>query len=146
MASENVVTVTGTLTRDFELRFTVSGRAVANSAVAYNARRRNQATNEWEDGDPSFFDVSLWADMAENAAESLTKGMRVIVVGRLQQRSWETAEGEKRSKVEIVADEIGPSVRWASVSVEKKRRGGQSSGGGGGQQSGPVHDPGEEPF
>lgn len=122
MAVEASATIVGNTTRDAELRYTSSGRAVCSFGVAVGSRRRNPQTQEWEDGDTSFFDVTAWGTLAENAAESLTKGMRVVVTGRLQQRSWENAEGEKRSKVEVVADDIGPSVRWATVEVTRVER------------------------
>ena len=125
--ADNTVTVVGNLTRDPELRFTNSGQANASFGVAVNRRWQNRQTQEWEE-QVSFFNVVCWAEMAENAAESLTKGMRVVVTGRLEQRSWETKEGDKRSVVEIRADEIGPSLRWASAQVTRNER---SDGGGG---------------
>ena len=132
MANGNNVTVVGNCTRDPELRFTSSGQAVATFGLAVNRRWQNRQTNEWEEA-VSFFDVTCWAQMAENVAESVTKGTRVLVSGRLEQRSWETNDGEKRSKVEIVADEIGPSLRFATAGVTKnERRGGDFDGGGGG--------------
>ena len=106
--ADNTITVVGNITRDPELRFTTGGRAVANFGIAVN--RRYQVNNEWQE-QTSFFDVVAWAQLGENAAASLSKGARVIVNGRLEQRSWETQDGEKRSKVEIIADEIGPSLR-----------------------------------
>jgi single-strand DNA-binding protein len=112
MANGNVVTLVGNITRDPELRFTNTGQATSSFGLAVNRRWQNRQTQEWEEA-TSFFDVVCWREMAENAAESLTKGSRVIVTGRLDQRSWETPEGDKRSKVEVVADEIGPSIRWA---------------------------------
>ena len=137
--ADSTVTITGTLTRDPELRFTQGGRGVATLGVAVNYRY--QRNNEWVE-EPSFFNVTAWGTLGENASSSLTKGMRVIVTGRLQQRSYETQQGEKRSVVEIIADEIGPSLRWATAQVEKIARtegsGGQGGGyqGGGGYQSG----------
>jgi single-strand DNA-binding protein len=132
MASENSVTIVGNVTRDPELRFTPSGAAVANFGVAVNRRWMNRTTNEWEE-QTSFFDVVCWREMAENVTESLPKGSRVLVTGRLEQRSWETQDGDKRSKVEIIADEIGPSLRWASAQVTRnERKGGDFGGGGGG--------------
>ena len=131
MANGNTVTVVGNVTRDPELRFTSSGQAVATFGLAVNRRWQNR-NNEWEES-TSFFDVTCWAQMAENVAESVTKGTRVLVTGRLEQRSWETNDGEKRSKVEIVAEEIGPSLRFATAGVTKnERRGGDFEGGGGG--------------
>ena len=128
----NNVSVVGNATRDPELRFTPSGQAIATFGIAVNRSWRNKQTNEWEEA-VSFFDVTCWAQMAENVAESVTKGTRVLVSGRLEQRSWETNDGEKRSKVEIVADEIGPSLRFATAGVTKnERRGGDFEGGGGG--------------
>jgi len=128
----NNVSVVGNATRDPELRFTPSGQAIATFGIAVNRSWRNKQSNEWEEA-VSFFDVTCWAQMAENVAESVTKGTRVLVSGRLEQRSWETNDGEKRSKVEIVADEIGPSLRFATAGVTKnERRGGDFDGGGGG--------------
>jgi single-strand DNA-binding protein len=128
----NNVSVVGNATRDPELRFTPSGQAIATFGIAVNRSWRNKQSNEWEEA-VSFFDVTCWAQMAENVAESVTKGTRVLVTGRLEQRSWETNDGEKRSKVEIVAEEIGPSLRFATAGVTKnERRGGDFEGGGGG--------------
>lgn len=136
--ADSTVTITGTLTRDPELRFTQGGRGVATLGVAVNYRY--QRNNEWVE-EASFFNVTAWASLGENAAASLTKGMRVIVTGRLQQRSYDTQQGEKRSVVEIIADEIGPSLRWATAQVEKTQRsdssgGGNFQGGGGGNSGG----------
>ncbi len=125
MSNGNSVTLVGNITRDPELRFTPSGQATASFGLAVNRRWQDRQTNEWQEA-TSFFDVVCWREMAENASESLSKGSRVLVTGRLEQRSWET-NGEKRSKIEIVADEIGPSLRWATAKVEKTQR---SSGGG----------------
>jgi single-strand DNA-binding protein len=125
--ADNTVTVVGNITRDPELRFTTGGRAVASFGIAVN--RRYQVNNEWQE-QTSFFDVVAWAQLGENAAASLNKGARVIISGRLEQRSWETPDGDKRSKIEIVADEIGPSLRWATARVERTdRSGGDRSGG-----------------
>jgi single-strand DNA-binding protein len=126
--AENHVTLIGNLVDDPELRFTPSGVAMAKIRFAVN--RRYQKNNEWQE-ETSFFGGTLWRDAAENAAESLTKGMRVIVTGRLEQRSWETQEGEKRSIVEVSVNEIGPSLRWATASVTRSPRTGDSFGGGG---------------
>ena len=158
MANGNTVELIGNITRDPELRFTPSGAAVANFGLAVNRRWRNQQTNEWEE-QVSFFDIVCWRELAENVAESLTKGSRIMVSGRLDQRSWETDNGEKRSKVEVVADEVGPSLRWATASVTRAERKGPGDGsfaGGGGQGGGgatrPVPNPApdygydEEPF
>ena len=132
MANGNTVELIGNLTRDPELRFTSSGAAMATFGLAVNRRWRNQQTNDWEE-QVSFFDVVCWRDLAENVSDSLTKGTRVMVSGRLDQRSWETENGDKRSKVEVVADEIGPSLRWATAEVTKsERRSGGGGGGGGG--------------
>ncbi len=128
--ADSTVTITGTLTRDPELRFTQGGRGVATIGVAVNYRY--QRNNEWVE-EASFFNVTAWGTLGENAAASLTKGMRVIVTGRLQQRSYDTQQGEKRSVVEIIADEIGPSLRWATAQVEKTQR---SDSAGGGNQGG----------
>lgn len=122
----NTVELVGNLTRDPELRFTPSGAPVANFGLAVNRRWRNQQTNDWEE-QTSFFDIVAWRDLAENVAESLQRGMRVMVVGRLEQRSWETQEGEKRSKVEVIADEVGPSLRWATAEVTKTERRGSAA-------------------
>ncbi|HMJ76650.1 MAG TPA: single-stranded DNA-binding protein [Iamia sp.] len=131
MANDNSVTLTGNITRDPELRFTPSGQAVATFGLAVNRRWQNRQTNEWEE-QVSFFDVKCWAQMAENVSESLGRGTRVVVSGRLEQRSWETDNGDKRSKVEVVADEIAPSLRWATAQVTKNERTDGASGGGGG--------------
>jgi single-strand DNA-binding protein len=119
----NNVTIVGNLTDDPELRFTPQGVAVANFSVAVNRRVRDPQTNEWKDGDASFFRINCWRQLAENVAESLTRGTRVVVSGTLRQRSWETQEGEKRSVIEIEADEVAPSLRWATAKVEKASRG-----------------------
>ena len=151
--ADNTVTVVGNLTRDPELRFTGSGVAQATLGVAVSRRWQNRQTQEWEEA-TSFFNVVAWREQAENAAESLTKGMRVVVTGRLEQRSWETDNGDKRSVVEISADEIAPSLRWATAQVTRNER---SGGGGGGrpQAAAPAPAPntapdygdfGEEPF
>ncbi|CAB4530976.1 single-strand binding protein [Actinobacteria bacterium IMCC26207] len=140
MANGNTVELIGNVTRDPELRFTPNGAAVANFGLAVNRRWRNQKTNEWEE-QVSFFDVVCWRELAENASESLTKGTRVMVSGRLDQRSWEDPkDGSKRSKVEVVADEIGPSLRWATAQVSKNER--REGGSGGGFDSAP---PAQEP-
>jgi single-strand DNA-binding protein len=143
MAAGNTVTLVGNVTRDPEVRHTNSGATVAQFGLAVN--RRYQKDNEWVE-DTSFFDVTSWTDLATNVAESVTKGMRVVVFGRLNQQTWETDEGDKRSRVEIVADDVAPSLRWATAAVTKnpKKDGGNSGGG-----SAPVPDyPGgdEEPF
>jgi single-strand DNA-binding protein len=117
----NSVTLVGNLVDDPELRFTPNGAAMTKIRIAVN-RRYQDRNNEWQE-ETSFFGGTCWRDMAENVAESLTKGMRVIVFGKLEQRSWETQEGDKRSVVEIRIDEIGPSVRWATAAVTKSARG-----------------------
>ncbi|HET9092357.1 MAG TPA: single-stranded DNA-binding protein [Acidimicrobiales bacterium] len=121
MSNGNTITVIGNVTRELELRFTPSGQPTATFGLAVNRRWQNRQTQEWEEA-TSFFDIVCWRELAENASASLHKGTRVIVTGRLEQRSWETQDGEKRSKVEIVADEVGPSLRWASAQVEKNER------------------------
>jgi single-strand DNA-binding protein len=121
MSNGNHVSITGNITRDPELRFTQNGQAIATFGVAVNRRWQNRQTNEWEES-TSFFDVVAWGALGENCAQSLPRGARVLVSGRLDQRSWETQEGEKRSKVEIVADEVAPSLRFATVKIEKNER------------------------
>jgi single-strand DNA-binding protein len=136
---DNTVTLVGNVTRDPELRYTPSGQAVATFGLAVNRRWQNRQTQDWEE-QVSFFDIKCWAQMAENVGESINKGARVMVTGRLEQRSWETDQGDKRSKVEVVADEIGPSLRWATVDIRKneRREGGGGPQGGGGGASRPV--------
>jgi len=148
MANGNTITVVGNVTRDPELRYLTSGTALAQLGLAVN--RRYQQNGEWQE-DTSFFDVVCWRELADNVSESISKGDRIIVTGRLEQRSWETQDGEKRSKVEIVADEVGPSLRWATAKVEKIRRDGPAGGGGGGggyepPRNEPTYDDAEEPF
>lgn len=128
MAAGNHVTVVGNVTVDPTLRFAPSGQAVATFGVAVNRKWMNRQTQEWEEA-VSFFDVTCWGTLGENVAESVQKGTRVIVAGRLEQRSWETESGDKRSKVEVVADEVGPSLRWATATVVRNERsdGGQSA-------------------
>jgi single-strand DNA-binding protein len=134
MAGETPITVVGNLTADPELRFTPSGAAVANFTVASTPRTFDRQSNEWKDGEALFLNCSVWRQAAENAAESLTRGMRVIVSGRLKARSYETREGEKRTVFEIDVDEVGPSVKYATAKVTKTSRsgGGQGFGGGSG--------------
>lgn len=129
--ADNTVTVVGNVTRDPELRYTPSGAANASFGVAVNRRWRDQQTNDWKEA-VSFFDVVCWREMADNVCESLAKGTRIVVTGRLEQRSWEDGDGNKKSKVEIVADEIGPSLRWASAEVTKNERRTPEGGGQGG--------------
>jgi single-strand DNA-binding protein len=146
MAGDTNLTVVGNLTDDPELRFTPSGAAVANFTVASTPRFLDKQTNEWKDGDALFLRCSVWRQAAENVAESLQRGARVIVTGRLKQRSYETKEGEKRTVYEVEVDEIGPSLRYATAKVVKGQRGGGGGGsfgggGGGGASSGPADDP-----
>ena len=131
MAGDTVITVIGNLTADPELRFTPSGAAVANFTVASTPRMFDRQTNEWKDGEALFLRCNIWREAAENVAESLTRGSRVIVQGRLKQRSFETREGEKRTVVELEVDEIGPSLRYATAKVNKASRSGGGGGGGG---------------
>src|SRR5262245_59279115 len=131
--ADNTVTLVGNLTRDPELRYTQGGRATASFGLAVS--RRYQVNNEWQE-QTSFFNVVAWAQLAENAAASLGKGSRIIVTGRLEQRSYETQQGEKRNVFEVIADELGPSLRWATAQIEKTSRAsgdsaGSFSGGGG---------------
>jgi single-strand DNA-binding protein len=123
------VTIVGNLTNDPELRFTPSGAAVASFTVASTPRVLDKATNEWKDGEALFMRCSVWRQYAENVAESLTKGSRVIVTGRLKQRSYETREGEKRTVVEMEVDEVGPALKYATAKVNKVSRGGGGFGG-----------------
>lgn len=140
MAGETVITVVGNLVDDPELRFTPSGAAVANFRIASTPRTFDRQTNEWKDGDALFLSCSVWRQAAENVAESLQRGMRVIVQGRLKQRSYETREGEKRTVVELEVDEVGPALAFATAKVTRASRsggGGGYSGGGQGGQSRP---------
>lgn len=139
---DSTVTIVGNVTRDPELRYMTSGTALCTLGLAVNRRWKDRNGEQQEE--TSFFDVSCWRDLADNVAESVTKGQRVIVTGRLEQRSWETQEGEKRSKVEVVADEVGPSLRWATAVVQKAERGAQKPAGGSGPS--PQYDDAEEPF
>ena len=148
MATDNQVMLVGNLTDDPELRFTPSGAAVANFRLAVTPRVREG--DSWKDGETSFFRVNVWRQQAENVAETLQKGARCIVVGRLRTRSWETPEGEKRSVTEVEADEIGPSLKFATAKVERSGRGGSGGGDwagaatGGGRGGGQFND--EPPF
>lgn len=135
MAGETIITLVGNLTGDPELRFTPSGAAVANFTVASTPRNFDRQTNEWRDGEAMFINCSVWRQAAENVAESLQKGMRVVVQGRLKSRSYETREGERRTVFEIDVDEVGPSLRYATAQVTKTSGGGGGGGGYGGQQS-----------
>lgn len=155
------VTLVGNLTRDPELRYTPNGASVANFGLAVNRRWQNRDSQQWEES-TSFFNVTCWRDLAQNVCDSLEKGARVLVSGRLEQRSWETQNGERRSVVEVVADEVGPSLRWATAEVHRNERrtgdsamGGEWGGPGDAQPAttdasasgAPVnYDPAEEPF
>lgn len=155
MAGDTTITVIGNLTADPELRFTPSGAAVANFTVASTPRIFDRQSSEWKDGEALFLRCNIWREAAENVAESLTRGSRVIVTGRLKQRSFETREGEKRTVFEVEVDEIGPSLRYATAKVNKASRSGgggggfgggggggsRGGGGGGGGQSAPAEDP-----
>lgn len=139
MAGETTITVVGNLTDDPELRFTPSGAAVAKFRIASTPRTLDRQSGEWKDGEPLFLACNIWRDAAEHVAESLQRGARVIVQGRLRQRSYETREGEKRTVYELEVDEIGPSLRYATAKVQKMSRsggggGGFGSGGGGGNR------------
>lgn len=134
MSGETTITVVGNLTNDPELRFTPSGSAVANFTIASTPRTFDRASSEWKDGETLFLRAAVWREAAENVAESLTKGMRVIVSGRLKSRSYETKEGEKRTVIELEVDEIGPSLRYANAKVNRTQRSGQAGGGGNGYQ------------
>jgi single-strand DNA-binding protein len=136
MAGDTTITVIGNLTDDPELRFTPSGAAVAKFRVASTPRFMDRASGEWKDGEPLFLSCTVWRQAAENVAESLQRGTRVIVSGRLRQRSYETREGEKRTVIELEVDEIGPSLRYATAKVQKMSRSGGGGGFGGGQGGG----------
>jgi len=150
MAGDTVITIIGNLTGDPELRFTPSGAAVANFTVASTPRAFDRQSNEWKDGETLFMRCSVWRDAAENVAESLQRGSRIIVSGRLKSRSYETKEGEKRTVLEMDVDELGPSLRYATAKVNKTQRGGGSGGGFGGQGaqggSGSFGAPAEDPW
>ncbi len=150
MAGETVITVIGNLTADPELRFTPSGAAVANFTVASTPRTFDRQTNEWKDGEALFLRCNIWREAAENVTESLTKGARVIVSGRLKQRSFETREGEKRTVYELDVDEIGPSLRYATAKVTRAARGGGggfgSAGGGGSRPASSQPAANEDPW
>ena len=136
MAGDTIITIIGNLTADPEMRFTPSGAAVASFTVASTPRTFDRQAGEWKDGETLFMRCSIWRDAAENVAESLTKGTRVIVQGRLVQRSYTTREGENRTVVEMQVDEIGPSLRYAKAQVTRQPRGGGQGGGFGGNQGG----------
>lgn len=151
----NTITVVGNVTRDPELRFTPSGQPTATFGLAVNRRWQNRQTQEWEEA-TSFFDIVCWREMAENVSESVTRGSRIIVTGRLEQRSWETPDGDKRSRVEIIADELGPSLRWATAQIVKNERRGPGNDSYGGDaptrtsrpapNEPPAYSDDEEPF
>jgi single-strand DNA-binding protein len=147
--ADNTITVVGNLTRDPELRFTTGGRGVASFGIAVG--RRYQVNGEWQE-QTSYFNITAWGTLGENAAATLTKGSRVIVTGRLEQREYTNRDGDKRTAIEIVADELGPSLRWATAQVERTPRDGGSGGGGGGRSGGggsqpePFYAGDEEPF
>jgi len=153
MAGDTVITIIGNITADPELRFTPSGAAVANFTVASTPRQFDRTSNEWKDGETLFMRCSVWRDAAENVAESLQRGTRVLVSGRLKSRSYETKEGEKRTVIELDVDEVGPSLKYATAKVNRTQRGtgggGFNGGGqGGGSTSGPtggVSSPGASP-
>jgi single-strand DNA-binding protein len=136
MAGETTITVVGNLTDDPELRFTPSGAAVAKFRIASTPRTLDRQSGEWKDGEPLFLACNIWRDAAEHVAESLQRGARVIVQGRLRQRSYETREGEKRTVYELEVDEIGPSLRYATAKVQRMNRSGGGSGGGFGASNG----------
>jgi single-strand DNA-binding protein len=152
MAGDTIITVIGNLTADPELRFTPAGAAVANFTVASTPRVFDRNSNEWKDGDALFMRCNIWREAAENVAESLTRGSRVIVSGRLKQRSYETREGEKRTVVELEVDEIGPSLKYATAKVNKASRGGggggfgSSGGSSGGRPAASQSSGGEDPW
>ncbi|MHB1475547.1 MAG: single-stranded DNA-binding protein [Dermatophilaceae bacterium] len=146
MAGDTVITIIGNLTADPELRFTPSGAAVANFTVASTPRQFDRTSNDWKDGETLFMRCSVWRDAAENVAESLQRGTRVLVSGRLKSRSYETKEGEKRTVVEMDVDEVGPSLKYATAKVNRTQRGTGGGGfngggqGGGGQGGGSTSD------
>jgi len=136
MAGDTTLTLIGNLTNDPELRFTPSGAAVANFTVASTPRQFDRQSNEWKDGETLFMRCSVWRDAAENVAESLQRGSRVIVTGRLKSRTYDTKEGEKRTVMELEVDELGPSLRYATAKVNRTQRGGGGGFGGGGSGGG----------
>lgn len=149
MAGDTIITVVGNLTADPELRFTASGAAVANFTVASTPRTLDRQTNEWKDGEALFLRCNLWREPAENVAESLTRGSRVIVTGRLKQRSFDTKEGEKRTVIELEVDEIGPSLRYATAKLTRAASRGGNTGGGSGGGAGrgrPAQNGGDDPW
>jgi single-strand DNA-binding protein len=145
MAGDTVITVVGNLTADPELRFTPSGAAVASFTIASTPRQFDRTTNEWKDGEALFLRCSIWRQAAENVAESLQRGMRVVAQGRLKQRSFETREGEKRTVIELDVDEVGPSLKYATAKVNRTQRG-SSSGGYGSSGSASGGDAADDPW
>jgi len=146
--ADNTITLVGNLTRDPELRFTTTGRGVASFGIAVS--RRYQVNGEWQE-QTSFFNVTAWGELGENAAASLTKGARIVVTGRLEQREYTTREGDKRTAIDVIADELGPSLRWATATVERTTEKDGAGAGGASRGSNPAgevspHDSGEEPF
>jgi single-strand DNA-binding protein len=148
MAQDNQVMIVGNVTRDPELRYTPNGAALVKFGVAVSRRVRDE-NGQWKDADTSFFDVTAWRSLAENVAESITQGSRVVIVGRLRTNSWETPEGDRRSKVEIEAEEVAPSLKWATAKVERQSRGASATsksnwsdnvsiGAGGPQEESPI--------
>ena len=146
MAGETIITVVGNLVDDPELRFTPSGAAVANFRIASTPRTFDRQTNEWKDGDALFLTCSVWRQAAENVAESLQRGMRVVVQGRLKSRQYETREGEKRTVFEIDVEEVGPSLKYATAKVTRAQRSGGGGGGGGGYSGGGAPAGGDDPW
>lgn len=144
MSNENTAILTGNVTRDPELKYTATGQAVATFGLAVNRKWRNRQTQEWEES-VSYFDVTCWRDLAENVAESITKGARVVVVGHLEQRTWETSNGEKRSKVELQAHDVGASLSWATAVVTRNERKNEATGNPVPNVP-PAYDYDEEPF
>lgn len=141
MGIDNNIAIVGNVTRDPELRFTQGGTAICNFGIAWNKRKKGD-----EEDEVSFFNITAFQSLAENVAESITKGTRVVITGTLQQRSWEDKEGAKRSSVEIIADEVSPSLRWASAKVTKNDFKGEGSGKPVSNQAPPAYDMDEEPF
>ena len=135
MSNDSAITLVGNCSRDPELRYTPTGQTVCTIGLVFNKRVKNKQTQEWEDGPAQFFDVKCWGSLAENVAESVFKGNRIIVFGELEFRSWETDAGEKRSKVEVNAQAVGPDLRWATAQVQKITRSDQTQGGGYQQQA-----------
>ncbi|MHA7191881.1 single-stranded DNA-binding protein [Arthrobacter sp. MDT2-16] len=145
MAGETVITVIGNLTADPELRFTPSGSAVANFTIASTPRTFDRQSNDWKDGETLFLRCNVWRESAENVAETLTKGTRVIAQGRLKSRSYDTKEGEKRTVMELEVDEVGPSLRYASAKVARTQRSNSGGAGGGNAQGGGGFQGGAQP-